>query len=67
MLDDEGGMMLLGANPNHVSGKAVQMSLDLEKVGLQGVDGIVTEISAGGRHVSVLAPKRFAYRVSSNR
>jgi len=61
VLDDEGGLMLLGVNPNNNSGKAVNMSLDLEKTTIPGIDGIVTEIAAGGRHISVLAPKRFAY------
>jgi hypothetical protein len=35
--------------------------LEIEKAGINGVDGIVTEIAAGGRHIAVLAPKRFAY------
>ncbi|GMH83356.1 hypothetical protein TrVE_jg6489 [Triparma verrucosa] len=63
VLDDEGGLMLLGVNPNNNSGKPVNMGLDLEKLekSIAGVDGIVTEIAAGGRHISVLAPKRFAY------
>ena len=62
VLDDEGDLMVVGVNPKDSgSMKPIMKGLDIEKVGINGVDGLVTEIAAGGRHIAVLAPKRFAY------
>jgi alpha-tubulin suppressor-like RCC1 family protein len=61
VLDDEGGLMVVGVHPIMSNGRSVQDGLDIDKVGINGVDGLVTEIAAGGRHIAVLAPKRFAY------
>ncbi|GMI29199.1 hypothetical protein TeGR_g9245 [Tetraparma gracilis] len=63
VLDDEGSLMVIGVHPIHSNGKNAMtgQGLEIEKAGINGVDGIVTEIAAGGRHIAVLAPKRFAY------
>lgn len=55
--------MVIGVHPIHSNGKNAMtgQGLEIEKAGINGVDGIVTEIAAGGRHIAVLAPKRFAY------
>ncbi len=61
VLDDQGALMVIGVNPLGTTSRATTTGLDIEKMGISGVDGIVTEIAAGGRHIAVLAPKRFAY------
>jgi len=60
ILDGEGSMMLIGANPiNDNCDEGCMMPLNLQNSDIKGVDNIVTSIAAGGRHIGVLAPKRF--------
>ena len=66
VLDDEGNLTIVGVNPVLSTTTVVTTNLDISKVDptcarIAGVDGLVTQIAAGGRHVAVLAPKRFAY------
>ena len=60
ILDGEGAMMLIGANPvNEGSEEGCMIPLVLHYSDIKGVDNIVTGVAAGGRHIGVLAPKRF--------